>query len=468
MTMDPERCWRALKARDPRFDGLFYVGVTSTGIYCRPTCPARTPAIERCAFWRSAAEAESHGFRACLRCRPERAPGQAPCDARTRLVRRALTRLRPDRRGGVDGLATELGVSERHLRRVFGEELGVSPRDLLASRRVALAAWLLAETALDVEEVARASGFASARTFREAFRARTGRAPSEARRRPTCEEDALVLRLDTRPPFDAAPALAFLGARAFAGVERIDVHGWARTVRLGDRVGVVRATADERGVELRVDRELVPAAAQIVDRVRRVFDLDARTDRVDEHLGADPLLAASVTAHPGLRLPAAYDPFELAVRAVLGQQISVAAATTLAGRLVAALGTPLDRDQPSILFPSPATLAGAMDTLRGIGLTGRRAESLANLARAVDEERVDLDDGADPEEVHRQLVALPGIGPWTASTIVMRGLGWPDAFPAGDLVLQRRLGVSDPRAALARAEAWRPWRAYAALHLWLG
>jgi AraC family transcriptional regulator of adaptative response / DNA-3-methyladenine glycosylase II len=464
VTLDPDHCWEALATRDPRFDGVFFVAVSTTGIYCRPICPARTPRRDRCSFYRSAAEAESQGFRACLRCRPERAPGTASTDARSRLVRRAIRRLASGA-VSVAGLAAGLGVTPRHLHRVFVEELGVPPTEVRDSHRVAVARQLLAQTTLPVADVARASGWRSERAFRDAFRARTRTSPTEARRPGAGRGDGIRVQLDTRPPFDSDLLLRFLAQRAFAGVEDVRDGSWTRNVRVGAHVGAICATPTDRGLTLEVDRSLLPVLAQVVAAVRRVFDLDARPDRVVAQLGADPLLAASVTARPGLRLPGAFDPFELAVRAVLGQQVSVAAATTLAGRLVARFGEP---HADGRLFPAAAALGADPGALRALGLPQRRADCLAGLARAVDSGAVVLEADSDPDEVITSLEALPGIGPWTAAYVAMRGLGWPDAFPAGDLAVLRALGVQTAREAIARAETWRPWRAYAVMHLWSG
>lgn len=461
MELDPDRCWDRLAARDARFDGTFFVGVTSTGIYCRPVCPARTPARERCTFFAEAASAEAAGFRACRRCRPERAPGHAPVDARSRLVRRALARIE----GGaldhhkVGELAAELGVGERQLRRVFTEELGVSPLAWASTRRAALARQLLADPAMPATVAAEAAGFGSVRRMREVVGPARGRAAGGGD--PTVWSDA-------RPPFDAAAIAGFLGARSVPGVEVADASGLRRLVTWRGHLGVVRVTPAKHGVAVSVPVALAGALPQLLARVRRTFDLDCRPDRVDGVLGDDPTLAPLVRSRPGTRLPAAFEPFELAVRAIVGQQVSVRAATTLAGRVAAAYGTRVPAvDGLDTVFPTPEALAAAsIDDVARLGLPGRRAAALVGLAQAVADERVDLGDGADPEEVERALLALPGIGPWTASYVVMRGLGFPDRFPAGDLGLRKALGGCTAREAERRAEAWRPYRSYAAMVLW--
>ena len=475
MTLDPAACYPALKARDPRFDGTFFVGVSTTGIYCRPVCPARLPRRERCAFFPSAAQAERAGFRACLRCRPELAPGHGAVDARSRLARLATVRIEAGYLDvhSVDELSAALGVTPRHLHRTLVAELGLSPIDLAQSRRLALAKHLLHDTRLPVVDVAFAAGFSSLRRFNAVFRARFGRTPTSLRadRAPAAPEDPLTLRLDYRPPLDAASLLRFLAGRAIPGVESVVGDEYRRTVAIDGHVGWIRVVAAPRRASLlaRVSPSLAPRLLDVTARLRALFDLDARPDLVAEHLTADPLLAPHVRARPGLRVPGAFDGFELAVRAILGQQVSVRAATTVSGRLVERFGVPLAAPLPPLThaFPSPARLADATESeIAGAGLPGARARSILALARATAEGRLDLALGADPDAAIAGLIELPGIGPWTAQYVAMRALRRPDAFPAGDLVLRRLLGVTTSPAAERRAEGWRPWRAYAALHLW--
>jgi AraC family transcriptional regulator of adaptative response / DNA-3-methyladenine glycosylase II len=478
MTLDPDACYRALLARDARFDGLFFVCVKTTGIYCRPVCRARTPGRDRCVFVRTAAEAEHAGFRACFRCRPELAPGAAPLDAVPRLV--AATVARIDAGGLAENsladLARALGVTDRHLRRAVRAELGVSPVELAQSRRLALARQLLAETALPVTEVAFASGFRSLRRFNAVFRARCGRAPSQIRRnvRRVQPADTLTLTLSYRPPYEWAAMLAYLAARAVPGVEQVDRDAavYLRTVRIGAHRGWLAVAPADGGahalraeISLSLCRALVPLTA----RLRRLFDLDAHPRAIAAHLGADPRLAAHVEARPGLRLPGAFDGFEAAVRAIVGQQVSVAAATTLAGRLAAALGEPVRTPHAGLtrFAARPADVAAASDAaLAALGLPLRRARTLRAVAQAVRARDLSFEPGAEPERLIEQLVAMTGIGPWTAHTLAMRALGWPDAFPESDLGLLKALGVASGRQARALAEPWRPWRAYGATHLW--
>lgn len=471
-TLDPRACHRALVARDARFDGVFFVGVSTTGIYCRPVCPARTPRADRCAYFTHAAEAEHAGFRACFRCRPELAPGDASVDARPRLVRAALDAIQRGalEEGGVEPLAARLGVTSRHLRRTIEAELGVTPIEIETTRRLGVAKQLLRDTSLPLAQVALASGFGSVRRFNAVFHARFARKPSElrgARGRADAPGLALHLRLDHRAPLAWDALVAFLAPRAIPGVERIALGIYERAVVIGDARGWlrVRPMADRSALELELASTLAPHAARLARAVRDLFDLDARPDRIASSLASDRTLAALAKRRPGLRVPGAIDPFEVAVRAVLAQQVSVAAATTLVGRIAARFGRAIEAPLPGLdrAFPDARTLADVTwKQIASIGLPATRARALAALARAVARGEVDLSGLTPPREVGARLLELPGIGPFTAEVIRMRALRDADAFPAGDLVLARRLG----KDALARAEAWRPYRAYAATHLW--
>lgn len=473
MLLDGDTCYRALSARDARFDGLFFVGVRTTGVYCRPVCRARTPGRDRCVFFRTPAEAERDGYRACFRCRPELAPGGAPVDALPRLAHGALARIaagylneRP-----VEALAAELGVTDRHLRRALNAAVGVGPIELAQTRRLALAKQLLQDTALPVAEVALSSGFASVRRFNALFRARFGRPPSAVRREHGGgAPGTIVLRLDHRPPLAWEALLAFLAPRAIPGVEEVAGGAYRRTVRIAGRTGVlaVRPDPDRPALRVEVPASLAGHLGELAARVRAIADLDAHPAAIDAHLRRDRLLAPLVARRPGLRVPGAFDGFEVAVRAVLGQQVSVRGATTIAGRLVERFGTPLEPASPALrsVFPPPDVLAAAAERdVAGLGLPGARARTVIALARAVAEGGLRLDRLADPEETVARLVELPGIGDWTAQYVALRALGWPDAFPAGDLALRSALGGT-AREAERRSAPWRPWRAYAALHLW--
>ena len=475
--MDSETCYRALCARDERFDGLFFVAVRTTGIYCRPVCRARTPGRDRCVFYRSAAEADRDGFRACFRCRPELSPGGAPQDSVPRLVRAALAHIEGGflDEGSVDDLARVLGVTGRHLRRAMEAELGVAPVELAQSRRLALAKQLLQDSSLPLTEIAFASGFGSVRRFNALFAARFGRPPSALRRTMGEAEAgaAVTLRLDYRPPLDWEALLGFLAARAIEGVEVVQGGAYARSVSVGERTGWLRVTRAPQHNALRV--EVAPTLAgglgPLLGTLRALFDLDAHPQLIAESLGRDPLLAPLVARHPGLRVPGAFDGFEAAVRAILGQQVSVRAATTLSGRLAKRFGQALETpiDGVTHLFPSAAVLAEApLEAIVQIGLPAARARSIQALAQARARGEIRLERGEDPEAAAAALVALPGIGPWTAQYLGMRVHRYPDAFPASDLGVYKALGVKTARAAEERAAAFRPWRAYAVMFLWQG
>jgi len=478
--MTDDACYELMVARDPRFDGVFFVGVQTTGIYCRPICPARTPRRSRCAFFPTPVQAEAAGFRACFRCRPELAPGNAPVDKVDTLVTTATQRITEGalNDGSIDDLAAELGVTARHLRRATETRLGVSPVELAQSRRLALAKQLLQDTALPVTTIAFAAGFGSVRRFNAMFAAKMGIAPSELRRKAPSTgpaTGAITLRLDYRPPYDWSRLLEFLRGRAIPGVELVADGTYRRIVALGEHAGeiavrpatTVGRARDRSALELALAPTLLPVVMPLVARVRRMFDLDARPDLIGRALARDKKLAPMIAARPGLRLPGAIDPFESAIRAMLGQQVSVAAATTLAGRFAAQLGTRLAAgDTLAFRFPTPAEVvtAGAERIVK-IGMPMARAIAIHTLATAIATQRVKLD-ASELEPFVAALVQLPGIGPWTAHYLAMRALHLPDAFPASDLGIQKALSRPSPKQAEARAEAWRPYRSYAVMHLW--
>lgn len=476
MELDSDICFRALAARDRRFDGRFFVAVRTTGIYCRPICPARIPRRDRVVFYACAAEAEREGYRACFRCRPELAPGLGLVDAVPRLVTAAAARIEAGflNEGSVDDLASALGVTARHLRRTVRTELGVSLVELAQSRRLAMAKRLLHDTALPMAEVAFAAGFSSLRRFNALFCARFGRAPTAVRRdHGAGTAGPIVLFLEYRPPFDWDMQLRFLSGRCTAGVEKVDGRAYRRTVHLGAHRGWLSVTALPRRPALRVEvsPSLSGAVVPLVARLRALFDLDGHPDAVAARLATDPLLAPSVRLRPGLRVPGAFDGFETATRIVIGQQVSVAAATTIAGRLADALGGRIETPYPGLdRLAATASAVGAAgeDRIAKLGMPGARARTLIALARATQDDRLQLHRGGDVESTRSVLLELPGIGPWTAELIAMRALGAPDAFPGGDLGVLRALGFTSERDAIARAEAWRPWRSYAVMHLWCG
>ncbi len=482
MDMDDDACYRAFQMRDARFDGRIFSGVTSTGIYCRPICPARTPKRENMRFYRSAAAAQEAGFRPCLRCRPETSPDLGSWRGTSNTVSRALALIETGAldNGDVDSLAERLGVGERQLRRLFQQHVGASPVAVAQTRRVLLAKQLLHETRMPMAEVALAAGFGSVRRFNETFQQLFDRPPAKLRRLGGAEVaagegGAATIRLPYRAPYDWPAMLAFLSARSIPGVEAVREGRYARSLRVGAARGVVMiepGEGDYLKATLRFPK--VEAWPAVIARVRRVFDLAADPAVIQAHLSEDPDLAPLVAARPGLRAPGAWDGFELAVRAVLGQQITVQAARMLAGKITAAHGAPLEDEAAHALglthfFPEPAALAQAdVETLAMPRARGRALVGLA-AAAAADPELFGMRRSLD--EAVAALRALPGIGEWTAQYIAMRALREPDAFPSADIGLMRALEGPDgvrPTAAelLARAERWRPWRAYAASHLW--
>ncbi|GAA4578899.1 AlkA N-terminal domain-containing protein [Planotetraspora phitsanulokensis] len=493
--LDFDACYLAVSARDARFDGRFYTAVTSTGIYCRPICPARTPARKNVRFYRHAATAEAAGFRPCRRCRPELSPGDPGWDVRADLVGRALRLIddgAADERG-VAGLAQRLHVTERHLLRLFVAELGTGPLAVARTRRLLLAKQLLTETPLPITDVAFAAGFGSVRQFNAAMKESYGFAPGELRkaagplaaaRNPSAITTGLTLRLAYRRPYDAQAMLGFLAARAIPGVESVTrsgpdggaarITGFTRTVP-GGRITLT--PADDH-IRLTVRTGDTRHLTRIVSRCRRLLDLDADPEAITAILGSTDL-APLVERRPGLRVPGAFDGFELAVRAVVGQQISVAGARTMLGRVAARAGSPAVPDtlpetvpdaltgtdtpaEPALLFPTAEQLAGA--DLTGLGLTGRTIATLKSLAVAVIDQDIDLDGAEDPADTTARLLEIPGIGPWTAGYVALRSLGDPDAWPEGDLGLTR--AMTRLRIPAGQVERWRPWRAYAAVQLW--
>jgi AraC family transcriptional regulator of adaptative response / DNA-3-methyladenine glycosylase II len=471
--LDFEACDRARLARDPRFDGRFFIAVKTTGIYCRPICPAPTSKQCNVAYYPSAAAAAEAGFRPCLRCRPETAPGTPAWLGTSATVRRALRLIHEGALDteSVEHLAGRLGIGPRHLHRLFVQHLGASPLAVAQTRRLHFAKHLIDDTRLAMTDIALASGFGSLRRFNDAFRNTYGRAPRDlrrARRGEVATDDALRLRLAYRPPYDWSAIRAFLATRAIPGVERVSADSYARSVSIGAKHGwlEVRPVPQVDALELAVHGLGAESLFGIVSRVRQMFDLTADPADVRAVLRKDPLFTPLLRKRPGLRVPGAWDGFEIAVRAVLGQQVSVAAARTFATRIVTAHGMPLAAPAEGLthLFPSPEILAEA--DLSEIGLTGARAKTLNALAAAVRDGSVDF---ADAEGLRAALLEVPGIGPWTAEYVAMRGLSDPDAFPAEDLVLLRMASPKRPLTAkqlTQRAEDWRPWRAYAVLHLW--
>ncbi|MCC7415584.1 MAG: DNA-3-methyladenine glycosylase 2 family protein [Acidobacteria bacterium] len=480
MDSNRRRLYAALAAHDPRLDGVFFVGVTSTGIYCRPTCTVRTPKSTNCRFFSSAGAAEQEGFRPCLRCRPELAPG-LPIDDSQRVARLIVQRLEEaalDERKGLDAIAGQFELSARQMRRLVREALGVSPMQLLRTRRLLLAKQLLTETRLRVADVSGAAGFSSVRRLNEDFRLRY-RMPRARLRRTAAAQTAATgggtstLQLAYRPPYDWDGILAFLGARALKGVEWIGGDAYWRTVRLGGVQGWIRVTSAQGKNALRLEfaHSLTPALPALLNRVRALFDLNARPDLISTHLAGDVRLAGEVARNPGIRVPGAFEGFEIGLRAILGQQITVKGATTIAGRFVEAFGDPIVTPVAALhrLTPRASRVAAAgVGDIARLGIVAARARSLIALAEAQRSHALCLDGGAHqrPEETIERLVELPGIGAWTAQYIAMRALQWPDAFPKEDVVIRANLGGITAKEAEALSQPWRPWRSYAVMHVW--
>jgi len=483
-----DACYLALKTRDARFDGNFFTGVTSTGIYCRPVCSVKTPKRENCRFFGHAAQAESAGFRPCLRCRPELAPHSVVWsiqDASYILAHQAARLLDEpeawtDAAPSVDLLAARLGISDRHVRRIFEAQFGVSPVQYLQTRRLLTAKQLLADTALPITQIALISGYASVRRFNAAFVGHYGLNPTQLRRQGATPSDAgITVKLGYRPPYDVAAMTGFFRKRQVNAIEFVADDsgrmGIGRTFRVesGGKVhaGWVHATFDEERchVALRISDSLCEVLPLVIRRLRAMLDLDADPQAINS------TLHASFPGGDGLRVPGAMDGYELAVRAVLGQQITVAAARTLAQRMVDKLGEPITTPWPELtrLFPAAAVLAQASgDTLGQLGIVRQRQTAIVGIAQAVAEKRLQLHGGADVNATIATLKELPGIGDWTAQYIAMRALRWPDAFPAGDVALHKALGVQGLKNPAKEAElasmAWKPWRSYAVIRAWGG
>ncbi len=481
MDMDFEACRRAFVTRDARFDGRIFGAVKTTGIYCRPICPARTPKPQNMTFYPTAAAAQEAGYRPCLRCRPEASPDLGAWRGTSNTVSRALALIEAGAMDGddVDALAARLGVGERQLRRLFRQHLGASPVSVAQTRRVLLAKQLIQETLLPMGEVALASGFGSVRRFNETFQQLFGRPPGELRRSRKLEipaADGITVRLPYKPPYDWEAMIGFLSIRAIPGIEWAEAKRYARTLVIDGQRGVVIVTPrKDDALSAEIHFPSLSALPAVIARIRRVFDLSADPVLIGAHLGQDPVLAPLVAARPGLRAPGAWDGFELAVRAILGQQITVTAARNLAAKLVATYGEPIDEPAAAAagltrLFPLPQRLIG--EDIAALGMPGARGRALEALARKVVEDPAIFTPRADLTTAISALKALPGVGEWTAQYIALRELREPDAFPQADIGLMRAMadeaGVR-PTAdqLLARSQAWRPWRAYAAQHLWV-
>ena len=470
---------RARLSRDARFDGQFFVAVKTTGIYCRPICPANSPRSENVSFFRTAAAAGEAGYRPCLRCRPECAPGTPAWSGTSTTVQRGLRLIAEGAldSGNVDDLADRLGVTSRHLRRLFTRHLGASPLAVAHTQRLHFAKSLIDQTALPMRDIAIASGYGSTRRFNDTFRKAYVRSPRELRRGRDADvvECAFSVQLSYRQPFDWPALLAFFAARATPGVERVHGDRYLRTISAGEERGLIDVRDVGGKLSLKLHGIGTTSLIAIVQRVRALFDLDAAISDVHSVLSLDAPLNALLVRHPGVRVPGAWDGFELTVRAILGQQVSVKAATTLAGRIADRYGSSVNvaidgvEPSPDRLFPGPERLRRAR--LETLGIIGSRARTIRAVATAAREKRLVFDAAQEPQAFAAALQSIPGIGDWTAQYVVMRALKNPDAFPATDLGLLRACDTKGekrikPAELLRRAEAWRPWRAYAALLIW--
>ncbi len=492
--LNPDEYEAARQARDPRFDGRFFVGVLTTGIYCRPVCPVRIPKKENVQLYKSAAAAAAAGFRPCLRCRPESSPGTPAWSGSSWKVSRALQLIDQGflDEGSVEDLATQLEVGPRQLSRLFQQHLGASPIDVAQTRRLHFAKKLIDETNMSLAEICFAAGFGSLRRFNAVFRQTYQRSPKQLREARQARGGAaesnnqqiknaspaqdrakpIVLTLSFRPPFDWQSLLAFLAYRAIPGVELVSADSYARTIELDGVVGdfEVRFTPDSRTVQVYINFPESRQLYHIIDRIRAILDLRADSALIDQTLTGDPLLRPMVKQFPGLRVPGCWSGFEVAVRAVLGQQVTVKAASTLVARIVERHGQPYDsgREGLSHVFPNPATLASA--DLDGLGIVVQRCQAIQAIASMIESGELRIDCSSDSENFRETICRVKGIGEWTAHYIAMRALNDPNAFPHSDLILRRAAAAEgetlSARQLLTRAEAWQPWRAYTVILLW--
>ena len=473
MALDWRVCSRARLSRDARFDGKFFIGVRGSRVYCRPICPAPTAKEENCRYFASAAAAAEAGYRPCLRCRPECSPGTPAWLGTSNTVARALRLIGETglEDGGVELLAERLGVGSRHLRRLFLKHLGATPIAVAHTRRLHFAKKLIDETMLPMAHVAQASGFGCVRRFNAAILTTYHRTPTQIRQRgrhaTTLPENQYLFRLRFRPPYQWESMLAFLAPRATPGVEIVERGRYRRSICVNGNEGYFEVSLDQQPETLQVRIHFGDPRALflIIERIRRMFDLNADWQAIARRLRTDPALGPQLRDKPGLRVPGCWDGFELATRAILGQQVTVKGATNLAGRLVQSFGRPLaTRNGLTHLFPRPEVLADAK--VASIGLPSARAEAIRSLARAVCDGQINFEAVTDSDALLSRLAEIPGIGNWTVQYVAMRALGEPDAFPAGDIGLLRALRLTSSRQLEAQAEKWRPWRAYAALYLW--
>jgi len=470
MHTDHERCYRAVQSRDARFDGVFYTGVRTTGIYCRPSCPAVTPKPQNVTFYASAAAAQDAGFRACRRCRPDTTPGSPEWNVRADAVGRAMQLIGDGvvEREGVEGLASRLGYSQRHVTRMITQELGAGPLALARSNRSQAARVLIETTDMPMSDIAFAAGFASIRQFNDSVRHAYALSPTEMRgRRRATPTGRIAVRLAVRQPFHADALIAFLAAHVLPGVETVRDRTYARVLRLPHGLGVMALTLYDDRVDCELELADLRDTAAAIGRARRMLDLDADPIAIDSVLGADPALRGLIVAAPGLRVPSHVDGFEVAVRTIVGQQVSVAGANTVLGRHVPTKGTPVDFALAAtygLTHAFPEAEAFAEADPETMGMPRSRARTIIDLSQAVADGKLELHPGVDRDAVRERLLEMRGIGPWTADYVVMRALAHPDVLLTTDLVLKREL---ERRGITADdTERWRPWRSYAGMHLW--
>lgn len=473
--------YTSLKAHDARFDGQFFVGVSSTGIYCRPVCRVKVPKYENVTFYATAAEAEQAGYRPCLLCRPETAPGMAPVDASSSLGRRAAALLRESCTNpqSIEHIAGRLGYTDRHLRRVFEEEFSVSPAQYLQTCRLHLAKSLLTDSTLPVSAVARAAGFGSVRRFNEVFKSHYRMTPSGLRkqkgRRPTGDE-GITFRLGYRPPYLFAELLDFFRSRQIEGVERVGDDFYERVVRLEDggkeHLGWLRVENDgkKNALVVTMSESLLPVTSQVLERVRHMFDTDSDPITIHEAIASLDKTVPGATRE-GIRVPGCFDPFETAMRAILGQQVTVALANKLAARIARTFGTPVDLGREGLAYAFPSyhdilAIPNIEDGFGELGVIKTRSRVIAEIARALENGELDLSTSAVVAEQCEKLLSLKGIGPWTADYMAMRVFGHPDVFLEGDAGIKHALPNLSAKERVALAESWRPWRSYANLSLW--
>jgi AraC family transcriptional regulator of adaptative response / DNA-3-methyladenine glycosylase II len=480
LILEPDKYELARQKRDPRFDGRFFVGVMTTGIYCRPVCPVKVPKKENVKLYPSAAAAAEAGFRPCLRCRPESSPGTPAWLGSSHTVSKALQLIELGAMddGSVDSIADSLAIGSRQLTRLFKKHIGASPVAVAQTRRLHFAKQLIDETSLSMAEICFAAGFGSIRRFNAVFKSTYNRTPRELRQRRSNKTNSskdISIKLHYRLPFDYQAMLQFLATRAIPGVEVVSEKSYRRTISRGGQTGefCLEFASDEPSARLSIHFADSAQLLRIVEQVKLLFDFRADSEVTEHELSQDPFLASIVARNPGLRVPGCWDGCEVAVRAIVGQQVSVKAASTLMARLAERHGIPYqseleENSELTRIFPDPGTLAEA--DLSGLGITGQRIAAIQAVAKAVDEGELLFDGSQGLEEFGQRICNIKGIGPWTAQYIALRALADPDAFPHGDLILQRAAGSVDKpltgKQLLAKAESWRPWRAYAVMYLW--